>query len=330
MKVVDNYFKIEQDKPIREKVFLVRIASSIVFIVACLFSMAFAAYGFFSADLSSASNVISASRYSLDIIVEPVSQGISRQNDEIQATSTGIYLLEPGEYSLTLIKPTDDPTISSTGFASISLYDTQSGSKIETYYTLPIGTMLVRDENGDPVLDENGECLLTECLTRTFKIMIYEKAYLSVVPSWGSYSGVPFEQDTITFGDPSQNIDNTVNDQNIESAQNDESKTEISENDVNAEYKEEIEPSESDDNAADDQIVEPSEGDNNAVDDQTVEPSDGDNSAADDQNSDPSESDVNNADDQTAEPSESDDNIVDDQNAETSQNVNDTDAEQMQ
>ena len=112
----DNYYKIEEDKPVREKVFLTRIATSIVFIVFCLLSMAFSAFGFYSADVSSSSNTITSASYRLDIEVTTVSQGQTKATTEIQATSSGIYELEVGTYKLTLSKP-NDPSMASTGYA---------------------------------------------------------------------------------------------------------------------------------------------------------------------------------------------------------------------
>lgn len=199
-KLYDNFYKIEDDKPIRENVFLARIATSVIIIVFCLFSMGFAAYGFFSADLSSSSNVITTASYHLDVSVSTVPQGEVQTAEEIQATSGGIYLLDVGTYVLTLCKP-DVSSMASTGFASISLYDVDNPANVETYYTKPIGKMLIRDEQGNPVVDENGEYTFTECNTRNFTIEIKEKAHLSVVACWGSYSDIGHDDaNAIVFG----------------------------------------------------------------------------------------------------------------------------------
>lgn len=199
-KLYDNFYKIEEDKPIRENVFLARIATSVIIIVFCLFSMGFAAYGFFSADLSSSSNVITTASYHLDVSVSTVPQGEVQTAEEIQATSGGIYLLDVGTYVLTLCKP-DVSSMASTGFASISLYDVDNPDNVETYYTKPIGKMLIRDEQGNPVVDENGEYTFTECNTRNFTIEIKEKAHLSVVACWGSYSDIGHDDaNAIVFG----------------------------------------------------------------------------------------------------------------------------------
>ena len=199
-KLYDNFYKIEEDKPIRENVFLARIATSVIIIVFCLFSMGFAAYGFFSADLSSSSNVITTASYHLDVSVSTVPQGEVQTAEEIQATSGGIYLLDVGTYVLTLCKP-DVSSMASTGFASISLYDVDNPANVETYYTKPIGKMLIRDEQGNPVVDENGEYTFTECNTRNFTIEIKEKAHLSVVACWGSYSDIGHDDaNAIVFG----------------------------------------------------------------------------------------------------------------------------------
>lgn len=217
-KLYDNFYKIEEDKPIRENVFLARIATSVIIIVFCLFSMGFAAYGFFSADLSSSSNVITTASYHLDVSVSTVPQGEVQTAEEIQATSGGIYLLDVGTYVLTLCKP-DVSSMASTGFASISLYDVDNPANVETYYTKPIGKMLIRDEQGSPVVDENGEYTFTECNTRNFTIEIKEKAHLSVVACWGSYSDIGHDDaNAIVFGTaPKSNKNATENLNDVES-----------------------------------------------------------------------------------------------------------------
>ena len=217
-KLYDNFYKIEEDKPIRENVFLARIATSVIIIVFCLFSMGFAAYGFFSADLSSSSNVITTASYHLDVSVSTVPQGEVQTAEEIQATSGGIYLLDVGTYVLTLCKP-DVSSMASTGFASISLYDVDNPANVETYYTKPIGKMLIRDEQGNPVVDENGEYTFTECNTRNFTIEIKEKAHLSVVACWGSYSDIGHDDaNAIVFGTaPKSNKNATENLNDVES-----------------------------------------------------------------------------------------------------------------
>ena len=210
-KLYDNYYKIEDDKPVREKVFLARIATSIVFILFCLCSMAFAAYGFYSADLSSSSNTITTASYYLDISVNTVSQGQTKATTEIQATSSGIYELDVGTYKLALSKP-NDPSMASTGFASVSLYSVADSSKVQTFYTKPIGKMLVRDDEGEPVINENGEYTFTECNSREFTVEVKEKVHLSVVACWGSYSGEGLDHKTpITFGTASQAEQNSEN-----------------------------------------------------------------------------------------------------------------------
>lgn len=210
-KLYDNYYKIEDDKPVREKVFLARIATSIVFILFCLCSMAFAAYGFYSADLSSSSNTITTASYYLDISVTTVSQGQTKATTEIGATSSGIYELDVGTYKLTLSKP-NDPSMASTGFASVSLYSVADSSKVQTFYTKPIGKMLVRDDKGEPVIDKNGEYTFTECNSREFTVEVKEKAHLSVVACWGSYSGEGLDHtNPITFGTASQAEQNSEN-----------------------------------------------------------------------------------------------------------------------
>ena len=207
----DNYYKIEEDKPVREKVFLTRIATSIVFIVFCLLSMAFSAFGFYSADVSSSSNTITSASYRLDIEVTTVSQGQTKATTEIQATSSGIYELEAGIYKLTLSKP-NDPSMASTGYAKISLYSVADSSKFDTYYTKPIGKMLSRDANGNPVVDVNGEYTFTVCDRRDFTIEVKEKTNLSVVACWGSYIGqVHDENADIVFGTASQAEQNSEN-----------------------------------------------------------------------------------------------------------------------
>lgn len=207
----DNYYKIEEDKPVREKVFLTRIATSIVFIVFCLFAMAFSAFGFYSADVSSSSNTITSASYRLDIEVTTVSQGQTKAKTEIQATSSGIYELEAGIYKLTLSKP-NDPSMASTGYAIISLHSVADSSKFDTYYTMPIGKMLVRYANGDPVVDDSGAYTFTECLNRTFTIEVTEKTKLSVDACWGSYIGqVHDENADIVFGTASQAEQNSEN-----------------------------------------------------------------------------------------------------------------------
>ena len=197
----NDFFKIEEDKPIREKVFLARIAVSVTLIVVYLFAMGFAAFGLFAVESSSSENVITTSRYVLDIKVNNVETDYSRTAEEILPSSSGIYTLQPGEYTLKLTKPVDDPSVSSTGFAIISLYSVETAEEKETYYTKPIGTMLIRDENREPILDEKGDYMFTECASRNFNLIINEEAYLSIVSSWGSYSGSPFTETTIVFGD---------------------------------------------------------------------------------------------------------------------------------
>lgn len=204
----DNYYKIEEDKPVREKVFLTRIATSIVFIVFCLLSMAFSAFGFYSADVSSSSNTITSASYRLDIEVTALDQN-GAPTDEV-IPSSGIYTLDVGTYKLTLNKP-NDPAMASTGYAKISLYSV-SDSKFKTYYTMPIGKMLRRDANGNPVEYDNGGYIFDECVSRTFTIEVKEKTNLSVDACWGSYIGdVHDENADIVFGTASQAEQNSEN-----------------------------------------------------------------------------------------------------------------------
>ena len=173
--------------------------------------MAFAAYGFYSADLSSSSNTITTASYYLDISVNTVSQGQTKATTEIQATSSGIYELDVGTYKLALSKP-NDPSMASTGFASVSLYSVADSSKVQTFYTKPIGKMLVRDDEGEPVINENGEYTFTECNSREFTVEVKEKVHLSVVACWGQYSGEGLDHKTpITFGTASQAEQNSEN-----------------------------------------------------------------------------------------------------------------------
>lgn len=119
----NEYFYIPKEGKIREKVMIVRVAVTVIIMIACLAAMSFTAYAYFSHDVTSASNIIRSADFDVLVTVDPESQ-----------TENGSYKLTGGSsYTVNLEK---DGT-ASTGFCIVEV---TVGTETFKFHTQQIGT----------------------------------------------------------------------------------------------------------------------------------------------------------------------------------------------
>lgn len=124
------FYKDKGTKP-TDSVFMTRITVSIFGILACLFAMAFSAYGFFSVSTHSIKNVIKSSHFDVKITATNKSTG------ETTVLSGDTITAEAGaQYTITLVyNETDD--MATTGFCRIEV--SVDGEENKIYHTAQLG-----------------------------------------------------------------------------------------------------------------------------------------------------------------------------------------------
>lgn len=181
-----EYFRVDENTKITDKVLVTRIGVSVFIIIFALFSMSFAAYGFFASDIASASNTVKTSRYDLDIDgvkIEKVS--VASEEDTVTETpviknADGTYTLTAGEYKFTISRAQSE-NIASTGYCKIKF----NADDTDVYFTEQIGKVF----DGTTT---------TEVNSRTVTIVVYDNTNVKFIPSWGgvSFAGDPISEET--------------------------------------------------------------------------------------------------------------------------------------
>ena len=163
----EEYFELSEEGKIREKVFVARIATSVVLIGICLYMMGFSAYAYFTNGVTSEMNTIVAASYSLDVVIP----------DEVTRDANG-YVLENTssgnkEFVFVLTKNGN----AKVGYGKIIFVRDSVSEEYEEYFTTPIGTYT--KENVE-VTEETYELSIILPPNTTF--------YMEVVGEWGTCS----------------------------------------------------------------------------------------------------------------------------------------------
>ncbi|MBO5913211.1 MAG: hypothetical protein J6Q76_07055 [Clostridia bacterium] len=173
-----NYIKIPKYGTVREKVFMTRISLGLTFIIFCMAALTYSAYAYFSHSVTSDTYKITPASYSLNYTVYV---GDKRPNGELNFVEEaqtvrpsdldGTYRLEPGVYTIEMIKP--DTATASTGFCRIEICDI-NGNKV-TYYTEQIGKVSATES----------------VITRHILVEIKDHAaFVKLAASWGTCARV--------------------------------------------------------------------------------------------------------------------------------------------
>ncbi len=158
-KVVKTSQEQEESGKLTEKAFVRCIAVGIISIVFCLSAMGISAYAFFTSNVTSAKNTLTAATYEVNAVVK---EGAESAVMPVQGT-TNVYVLNAEniyEVQLTAVGNAQN------GYCKIELLD--GANVVETYYTKP--------------LPPNSENLI-------FNITCYQEATIRITSNWGSYAG---------------------------------------------------------------------------------------------------------------------------------------------
>ena len=185
----NEYYYVDKKTKITDKVLITRIGISVFIIIFSLFSMTFAAYGFFASDISSASNTVKTSRYDLSVTgvrIEEQTRAADNSTPEeeivtemvVTKNDDGSFTLIPGKYVFTISRA-ESENMASTGYCKI-MFDRNAD---DVYFTNQIGE----------VADSE-----TPVNLRKVTIVVYSNTTVSFIPSWGgvSYAGTPFNEET--------------------------------------------------------------------------------------------------------------------------------------
>lgn len=159
-KVVKIYQQQEGSGKLTDKIFVRRIAVGIISIVFCLSAMGFSAYAFFTSNVTSAKNTLTAATYEVSATIKEKGNA-GAEVGPIQGT-TNVYMLNAEntyEVQLTAEGNTQN------GYCKIEILD--GVDIVETYYTKP--------------LSPNSQM--------TFDITCYQAGTIRITSNWGSYSG---------------------------------------------------------------------------------------------------------------------------------------------
>ena len=97
-KLYEEYFKVSEDGKVREKVMITRVVVTVTVMVICLIAMGVSAYAYFSSDILSASNVIKAANYEINVTVQSTMDNSTQILVEKLDKRTYMATLDPGEY----------------------------------------------------------------------------------------------------------------------------------------------------------------------------------------------------------------------------------------
>ena len=164
----DEFDEIKQKK-VHEKVLYKRIAFTVVCILACLFAMGFTACAFFTADVTSSSNTITAATYAMDCKIAP-----KDGSEPFEAYSISLDGQEafPKEYEISIGIDKQNNT-ASTGFCVVEVL-IDGDTKPIVYHTAQIW-------NEDSKADGKSQSL-------AFTLTLNEAATVTFTPHWGTSS----------------------------------------------------------------------------------------------------------------------------------------------
>lgn len=167
--IFSDEFDDIKPKKVHEKVLYKRIAFTVVCILACLFAMGFTACAFFTADVTSSSNTITAATYAMDCKIAP-----KDGSEPFEAYSISLDGQEdfPKEYEISIGIDKQNNT-ASTGFCVVEVL-IDGDTKPIVYHTAQIW-------NEDSKADGKS-------LSLTFTMTLNEAATVTFTPHWGTSS----------------------------------------------------------------------------------------------------------------------------------------------
>lgn len=202
MKALFNeFFYIPKDGKIREKVMMVRVTISVIFMVICLVAMSFTAYAYFTCSVSSSLNTIQSAYYSLKI------------TDSSEAVVTDNYTCGTATEDLHTFVLTANGT-AETGYCKIEI---SNGTEKKIYYT----TQIFKEAGED-----------TDRLTElTLTIRAAEGCVITFIPQWGTSANYAVNQDELYgVGDKTTIVHSTTPDGNIPSTSGDDKNNDAPQN----------------------------------------------------------------------------------------------------
>lgn len=170
----NKFFRVYEHEKINDKVMLIRVTMIVIVIVICLVAMAFTAYGYFSHNITSASNVIKSANFetNVNVVITDENGAVVTSEDDSLKVITSNYKkfriegLEPlKEYTVTII-PTDRST-ATTGFVIVSSDDCD-----EQYHTQQLGVDVIADGGKTEKIE--------------FKLMITANTNVILEACWGT------------------------------------------------------------------------------------------------------------------------------------------------
>ena len=131
-KLYMEYFHIPREGKVREKVMLVRMAVSTVFMILCLAAMSFSAYAYFSCSVASRNNQITAARFDMDVTLS-ITENATAVDVKKVGDKTYTAILEAGKTYEVVLRPAQEST-ATTGFCQITANNCE-----KTYHTHQLG-----------------------------------------------------------------------------------------------------------------------------------------------------------------------------------------------
>ena len=157
-----------QNGRLTDRVFLTRIASSVIVILVLMAAMGLSAYAYFTSDLQTSANSITSASYDLDITV---TYKDGNTDVELPLTDNGVLLDKGVEYT---VKAVYDPqkSTATTGFVCVNV-----GNGKVIYNTCQVGRDAIA-ENG-----QRNELVFTVKLDDSW---LDSQVYVTFTPNWGT------------------------------------------------------------------------------------------------------------------------------------------------
>ena len=166
-KLYREFFYVPKHEKVKDKVMLVRMATTITIVVMCLLAMSLTAYAYFSCDVTSASNTIKAATFEAQITINDGVDDVPLTTDEEYRVAT---LQKDKPYTVMLTAPTGSGS-AETGFCIITI-----GEK--TYHTAQIGKDIAKNSTDASV---------------TFNLKVAEETTIKFFSHWGTSSFYGYE-----------------------------------------------------------------------------------------------------------------------------------------
>ena len=158
----NEFFYIPKHGKIREKVMLVRVATTVAVMLLCLILMSVSAYAYFTCDVVSGSNIIKSAHFDVSVAVKNSEGGDVPVLAEGQGRRT--VNLSNGTYTVTLKNVGD----ADTGFCVLSV----DPGDLPAYHTQQIGVDVNARTNGQDSI--------------TFKITVSQQTKVTFLSHWGT------------------------------------------------------------------------------------------------------------------------------------------------